>query len=75
MKEVMNLSEMKILKITYIQREDLMKNLKLIDAQMVKKNKEICSGQEVSTHALKVSIPEDSEQRFNSENISVDTSS
>ena len=40
------------------------KELDLIDAQMAKKNKEICFGKEVSTHVLEVLTHEDSIQRI-----------
>ena len=58
MEEVRNLIGLKILKIAYIQRRNLLKNLKLIDAQMAKDNIKACSGLEVLTHIPKVSIHE-----------------
>ena len=47
--------------------------LELIDAQMAKENKEVCSGQEVLTHVLKVSTHEYSVQRIDSRIEGVDT--
>ena len=51
MKEVRNLTGLKTLKTAYIQSRNLLKALKLIDAQMTKDNIEACSGLEVSTHS------------------------
>ena len=54
MKEVKNLTGLKTLKIANIQSRNLLKNLKLINAQMAKDNIETCFGLEVSTHAPEV---------------------
>ena len=62
MDEAMNLTGLKTLNIVYIQREDLLKNLDWLMLKWPRKNKEVCSGQEVSTHVLEVSTYEDSKQ-------------
>ena len=53
MGDAIKLTKLKILKIAYIQKRRLLEELEVIDAQMVKRNKEVYSGQKVSTHVLK----------------------
>ena len=62
MDEAMNLTELKTLEIVYTRRENLLKNLNWLMLKWPRKNKEVCSEQEVSTHVLEVSTDEDSKQ-------------